>query len=125
AEQVAIIAPGLDAIARYTLVEILVKQNIQVQSLNDQRPLVSSPIIRALLTMLALVYPGLGRLVDRDAVAEMLVVLSRKQQLPENSLLLTDALNRVSTDIDPVRAGLIADYCFLPHPDRPNLLPIS
>ncbi|MEH1910048.1 recombinase family protein [Nostoc sp.] len=127
-EQVAIIAPGLDAIARYTLVEILVKQNIQVQSLNDQRPLISSPIIRALLTMLALVYPGLGRLVDRDAVAEMLVVLSRKQQLPENStdaINPTDAINRVSTDIDPVRAGLIADYCFLPHPDRPNLLPVS
>ncbi|MEH2119362.1 recombinase family protein [Nostoc sp.] len=122
AEQVAIIAPGLDAIARYTLVEILIKQNIQVESLNDQRPLVSSPVIRALLTMLALVYPGLGRLVDRDAVAEMLVVLSRKQQAPENS---TDAINRVSTDIDPVRAGLIADYCFVPHPDRPNLLPVS
>ncbi len=121
-EQVAIIAPGLDAIARYTLVEILVKQNIQVESLNDQRPLISSPIIRALLTMLALVYPGLGRLVDRDAVAEMLVVLSRKQQLREN---YTDAINRVSTDIDPVRAGLIADYCFVPHPDRPNLLPVS
>lgn len=125
AEEVAIIAPGLDAIARYTLVEILIKQNIQVESLNDQRPLVSSPVIRALLTMLALVYPGLGRLVDRDAVAEMLVVLSRKQQAPENSLLLTDAMNRVSTDIDPVRAGLIADYCFVPHPDRPNLLPVS
>ncbi|MEH1975323.1 MAG: recombinase family protein [Nostoc sp.] len=121
-EEVAIIAPGLDAIARYTLVEILVKQNIPVESLNDQRPLISSPIIRALLTMLALVYPGLGRLVDRDAVAEMLVVLSRKQQLPENS---TDAMNRVSTNIDPVRAGLIADYCFVPHPDRPNLLPVS
>ncbi|MEH2413361.1 recombinase family protein [Nostoc sp.] len=130
-EQVAIIAPGLDAIARYTLVEILVKQNIQVQSLNDQRPLISSPIIRALLTMLALVYPGLGRLVDRDAVAEMLVVLSRKQQLPENStdainrVSTNDAINRVSTNIDPVRAGLIADYCFLPHPSRPNLLPVS
>jgi hypothetical protein len=122
AEEVAIIAPGLDAIARYTLVEILVKQNIQVESLNDQRPLISSPVIRALLTMLALVYPGLGRLVDRDAVAEMLVVLSRKQQPPENS---RDAINRVSTDIDPVRAGLIADYCFVPHPDRPNLLPVS
>ncbi|MEH2201583.1 recombinase family protein [Nostoc sp.] len=122
AEEVAIIAPGLDAIARYTLVEILVKQNIPVESLNDQRPLISSPVIRALLTMLALVYPGLGRLVDRDAVAEMLVVLSRKQQLPENS---TDAMNRVSTNIDPVRAGLIADYCFVPHPDRPNLLPVS
>ncbi|MEH1810007.1 recombinase family protein [Nostoc sp.] len=130
-EEVAIIAPGLDAIARYTLVEILVKQNIQVESLNDQRPLISSPIIRALLTMLALVYPGLGRLVDRDAVAEMLVVLSRKQQPPENStdamnrVSTTDAIHRVSTNIDPVRAGLIADYCFVPHPDRPNLLPVS
>ncbi|MEH1965040.1 recombinase family protein [Nostoc sp.] len=127
-EQVAIIAPGLDAIARYTLVEILVKQNIQVESLNDQRPLISSPVIRALLTMLALVYPGLGRLVDRDAVAEMLVVLSRKQQPPENSrdaINPKDAMNRVSTNIDPVRAGLIADYCFVPHPDRPNLLPVS
>ncbi|MEH2438138.1 MAG: recombinase family protein [Nostoc sp.] len=130
-EEVAIIAPGLDAIARYTLVEILVKQNIQVESLNDQRPLISSPVIRALLTMLALVYPGLGRLVDRDAVAEMLVVLSRKQQTPENStdamnrVSRTDAMNRVSTNIDPVRAGLIADYCFVPHPDRPNLLPVS
>ncbi|MBC1217293.1 recombinase family protein, partial [Trichormus variabilis ARAD] len=82
-EQVAIIAPGLDAIARYTLTEILTKQNIPVESLNDQRPLISSPPIRALLTMLALVYPGLGRLVDRDAVAEMLVVLSRKPEPPE------------------------------------------
>ncbi|MBD2509358.1 recombinase family protein [Nostoc muscorum FACHB-395] len=131
AEEVAIIAPGLDAIARYTLVEILVKQNIQVESLNDQRPLISSPVIRALLTMLALVYPGLGRLVDRDAVAEMLVVLSRKQQVPENSSLLTSNSSlttqhsALSTDIDPVRAGLIADYCFVPHPDRPNLLPVS
>ncbi|MEH2231600.1 MAG: recombinase family protein [Nostoc sp.] len=127
-EEVAIIAPGLDAIARYTLVEILVKQNIPVESLNDQRPLISSPVIRALLTMLALVYPGLGRLVDRDAVAEMLVVLSRKQQPPENSTDVInpkDAMNRVSTNIDPVRAGLIADYCFVPHPDRPNLLPVS
>ncbi|MFN6479495.1 recombinase family protein [Nostoc sp. DedQUE07] len=130
-EEVAIIAPGLDAIARYTLVEILVKQNIPVESLNDQRPLISSPVIRALLTMLALVYPGLGRLVDRDAVAEMLVVLSRKQQPPENStdamnrVSTTDTMNRVSTNIDPVRAGLIADYCFVPHPDRPNLLPVS
>jgi hypothetical protein len=123
-EEVAIIAPGLDAIARYTLIEILVKQNIQVESLNDQRPLISSPVIRALLTMLALVYPGLGRLVDRDAVAEMLVVLSQKPQPPENSSLPTPN-SSLSTHIDPVRAGLIADYCFVPHPDRPNLLPVS
>ena len=132
-EEVVIIAPGLDAIARYTLVEILTKQNIQVESLNDQRPLISSPVIRALLTMLALVYPGLGRLVDRDAVAEMLVVLSRRQKAPENSSeLITQhwlnhsyPLTQLSTDIDPVRAGLIADYCFVPHPERPNLLPVS
>lgn len=103
-QEVAVIAPGLDAIARYTLVEILTKQGIPVHTLSDQRPLISSPVIRALLTLLALVYPGLGRLVDRNAIAEMLVVLSKG-------------------DLDPVRAGLLADYCFEPHPDRPNLLP--
>ncbi|WP_427159049.1 recombinase family protein [Aliinostoc sp. HNIBRCY26] len=118
AEEVAIIAPGLDAIARYTIVEILSKQNITVESLNDQRPLISSPVIRALLTMLALVYPGLGRLVDRDAVAEMLVVLSRKAESSETPAAL-------SPNIDPVRAGLIADYCFVPHPEHPNLLPVK
>jgi hypothetical protein len=117
-EEVAIIAPGLDAIARYTLIEILTKQNIQVEALNNQRPLISSPIIRALLTLLALVYPGLGRLVDRDAVAEMLVILSQRQEAPENNSALT-------TDIDPVRAGLIADNCFVPHPDHPNLLAVE
>ncbi|QIR35327.1 recombinase family protein [Tolypothrix sp. PCC 7910] len=117
-EEVAVIAPGLDAIARYTLIEILNKQNILVEPLNDQRPLISSPAIRALLTILALVYPGLGRLVDRDAVAEMLVVLSRRQKTADNS-------SEISSDIDPVRAGLIADYCFEPHPERPNLLPVT
>ncbi|MFN6570468.1 recombinase family protein [Dendronalium sp. ChiSLP03b] len=128
ADQVAIIAPGLDAIARYTLVEILIKQNIQVESLNDQRPLISSPVIRALLTMLALVYPGLGRLVDRDAVAEMLVVLSKKRETPDIRRQEAEGSTQnstLSTDIDPVRAGLIADYCFVPHPDRPNLLPVT
>jgi hypothetical protein len=110
AEEIVIIAPGLDAIARYTLTEILTKQNIPVEALNDQRPLISSPIIRALLTLLSLVYPGLGRLVDRDGVAEMLVILSQRQQ---------------SIGIDPVRAGLIADYCFEPHPEHPNLLSVE
>jgi hypothetical protein len=124
-EQVVIIAPGLDAIARYTLVEILVKQNILVESLNDQRPLITSPVIRALLTMLALVYPSLGRLVDRDAVAEMLVVLSGREGVNGR---VEEGENNSSSHypkIDPVRAGLIADYCFVPHPDRPNLLPVS
>lgn len=67
-QEIAVIAPGLDAIARYTLVEILTKQGIPVESLNDQRPLISSPTIRALLTLLALVYPGLGRLVDLSLI---------------------------------------------------------
>jgi hypothetical protein len=120
--EVAVIAPGLDAIARYTLTEILTKQNIPVQPLNDQRPLISSPIIRGLLTILTFVYPGLGRLVDRDAVAEMLVVLSKgvsgvKEEISPSS--------PSSSHIDPVRAGLIADYCFVPHPDQPNLLPVT
>jgi hypothetical protein len=117
-EEVVIIAPGLDAIARYTLIEILSKQNIPVESLQDQRPLISSPVIRALLTILALVYPGLGRLVDRDTVAEMLVIFSKKADIPDSSA-------SISHRIDPIRAGLIADYCFVPHPENPHLLPVS
>ncbi len=132
-QEVAVIAPGLDAIARYTLVEILTKQGIAVESLNDQRPLTSSPVIRALLTLLALVYPGLGRLVDRDAVAEMLVVLSQKtgdwrQETEDrtfNSSTPPASPAPPALHIDPVRAGLLADFCFEPHPDRPNLLPVT
>ena len=133
--EVAVIAPGLDAIARYTLTEILSKQNIAVEVSNDQRPLISSPIIRGLLTVMALVYPGLGRLVDRNAVAEMLVVLSRATDVVTDvtdklSVSLTDKSSVISATksvakIDPVRAGLIADYCFVPHPERPNLLPVT
>ena len=117
-EEVAIIAPGLDAIARYTLVEILTKQNIPIQSPKEQRPLITSSVIRGLLTMLTLVYPGLGRLVHRDAVAEMLVILSRNTEVVDNSASF-------SYRIDPVRAGLIADSCFVPHPDHPHLLPVT
>jgi hypothetical protein len=124
-QDITVIAPGLDAIARYTLTEILTKNNIPVESLNDQRPLISSPSVRALLTLLALVYPGLGRLVDRDAVAEMLVILSRKRTKVENLPEPTIQYSPLSTDIDPVRAGLIADNCFVPHPEHPNLLPVT
>jgi hypothetical protein len=119
--EIAVIAPGLDAIARYTLTEILTSHNIAVEPLNDQRPLISSPMIRALLTLLALVYPSLGRLVDRDAVAEMLVVLSRKQEVP-----LDEGESPITTPhIDPVRAGLLADYCYSPNLEQPNLLPVE
>lgn len=126
---IAIIAPGLDAIARYTLTEILLKQDIPVQPLNDQRPLIANPAIRGLLTLLALVYPGLGRLIDRDTVAEMLVSLSYVQKntiisaSPPENTEQSEPNQRPS--IDPVRAGLIADHCFQPHPDTPSLLPIT
>ncbi|MEC4988246.1 MAG: recombinase family protein [Oscillatoria sp. PMC 1068.18] len=105
-EEIAVIAPGLDAIARYTLIELLSEHGISVEPLNEQRALSSSPLVRSLLTLLALVYPGLGRFVDRDGVAEMLVVLSNRQ-------------------IDPVRAGLLADYCYATDIQQPTLLSVE
>lgn len=105
--EIALIGPGIDPISRYALTEILRKKGIPVEILHDQRPLSSNPIVRSLLSVLALIYPGLGRLMDRDAIAEMLVILGS------------------SAGIDPVRAGLLADYCFEPHPDRPQLLPAN
>ncbi len=131
-QEIAVIAPGMDAIARYSLTEILARDGIAAVSLNDQRPLSTAPEIRALLTLLALVYPGLGRLVDRDAVAEMLVILGSQKQRevvetedshPQNFHLKSQIPNPQS--IDPVRAGLIADHCFCPELDRPQLLAIT
>jgi hypothetical protein len=113
-EEIAIIAPGLDEIARYALIEIFSANNIPITPLNEQRPLISSSLVRALLTLLALIYPGLGRLVDRDAISEMLVVLSCK---PKEGKLVPN--------IDPVRAGLLADYCYQVDVENPHLLPVE
>ncbi|MEG3931143.1 recombinase family protein [Microcoleus sp. T3_B1] len=129
-QEIAVIAPGMDAIARYSLTEILARHNIAAVSLNDQRPLSATPEIRALLTLLALVYPGLGRLVDRDGAAEMLVVLgSQKHSSLEtedsNSTFNLKSQIHNQKSIDQVRAGLIADHCFCPDIDRPQLLPIT
>jgi hypothetical protein len=122
-EDIAIIAPGLDAIARYQIIEILGKHHIEVDPLNEQRPLIGSANVRGLLTLLTLVYPGLGRLVNRDQVAEMLVVLSRnysdqyrREENRENQ--------EQKHQIDPVRAGIIVDNCFVPDPENPRLLDI-
>ena len=123
-QEIAVIAPGLDAIARYTLIEILTKAGIDIEPLNEQRPLTSSPLIRALLTLLALVYPGLGQLLDRDAVAEMLVVLTQPTvELADNE----NSPSRVPNPkwIDPVRAGLLADRCYVPDSNLPHLLPVD
>lgn len=107
-QDIAIIAPGIDAITRYTLQEILSSKGIALHCLNLQQPLIRSAVVRALLTLMAVVYPGLGRLVDRESVAEMLVVLSH--------------LGGPKPRIDPVRAGLLADYCFVPDAETPRLL---
>ena len=104
--EIAIIAPGLDEIARYSLIEILAAKNIAVTPLNEQRPIISSPLVRSLLTLLGLIYQGLGRSIDRDAVAEMLVVFSQGK-------------------IDPVRAGLIGDYCYRVDAKDPYLAPVE
>ncbi|OPH09134.1 hypothetical protein CENA302_12270 [Cylindrospermopsis raciborskii CENA302] len=122
-EEIAIIAPGLDAIARYQIIEILGKHHIEVDPLNEQRPLIGSANVRGLLTLLTLVYPGLGRLVNRDQVAEMLVVLSRNYS--DQYRREEDRENQEQEhQIDPVRAGIIVDNCFVPDPENPRLLDI-
>ncbi|WP_019505040.1 hypothetical protein [Pleurocapsa sp. PCC 7319] len=108
--EIAIIAPGLDEIARYSFIEILSAQGIAIKPLNEQRPIISSPLVRSLLTLLCLVYADLGRLVERDSIAEMLTVFSQKTQA-----------GKLVSQIDPVRAGLIADYCYHVDPESPYL----
>ncbi|MGB5974997.1 MAG: hypothetical protein WBG38_16855 [Nodosilinea sp.] len=117
--EVAIVGPGLDAIARYTLAEILTRRGLPVASLNDQRPVIHSPLVRALLTLLTFVYPGLGRLADPETVAEMLLVLSQVPQAPEAGPWFE------AVQIDPVRAELLVDHCFEPGLEQPELLPVE
>jgi hypothetical protein len=107
AKDITIVAPGMDPISRYALTQMLTAKSIRVNHLNEQRALTTVPLIRSLLTLLTLIYPHLGRLVNRDAVAEMLSVFGSMSVLK----------------IDPVRSGLLADHCFEPHPDFPKLLP--
>jgi hypothetical protein len=114
AHEVVIIAPGLDNLARYTLTDTLAQYQISVTSLNNQRPLNSSPSVRSILTLMTLVLPGMGRLTNRDEVAEMLVELSRYQ-----------SFKGIAWAIDPVRAGLIVDYCYLPTSEQPQLLSVD
>lgn len=107
-EDIAIVGPGIDALAGYTLERILADRGVPVDRLADQRPLIALADIRALLTVLALVYPGLARTIDPEAIAEMLVVLT-------------------GGAIDPVRAGAIADHCYAfdPETETPRLLPVT
>jgi hypothetical protein len=110
---IAIIAPGLDAISRTTITDIFAQHQLPIASLNAQLPLNSDPGVRALLTLMALTYPNLGQLTSRDEIADLLVTLSPIYP-PQTPNL---------TSIDPVRAGLLADYCYAPSLSQPRLLP--
>ncbi len=124
-QDIAIIAPGLDEISRYTLMELLNDQQIPVEALNEKQPLVSYPIVRSLLTLLALVYPGLGRLIDRDTIAELLIILSRQRSSVKPTQNSQTQKEGDYYEIDAVRAGLLADYCYYPDPETPHLLPVT
>ncbi|GAB4344733.1 MAG: recombinase family protein [Cyanophyceae cyanobacterium] len=111
AADIAIIAPGLDYTARHILSQCLAERQIPLRPLNVQDPLIERPPIRALMTLLALVYAeDLGRLIDPLDVAQLLVTLSRSPRSPQGA-------------IDPVRAGLLVDTCFDGDRHRPRLLP--
>jgi hypothetical protein len=112
---IAIIAPGLDAISRSTITDIFAQHQIPIASLNAQLPLNSDPGVRALLSLLALTYPNLGQLTSRDEIADLLVTLSPIYPLQQP----------IFTSIDPVRAGLLADYCYAPSLSQPRLLPYT
>jgi hypothetical protein len=112
---IAMIAPGLDAISRSTITNIFAQHQIPLASLSAQLPLNSDPGVRALLTLMALTYPNLGQLTSRDEIADLLVTLSP----------IYPAHHPIRTSIDPVRAGLLADYCYAPSLSQPRLLPYT
>jgi hypothetical protein len=131
ADEIVIIAPGLDAVSRYAIATILSGRGIPVRTLNVQRPLSGSPRVRALLTLLALVY-RLGDRLDRDAIAEMLTMLSPRRRSSDSGAMdlppIATDLPGTATftpDIDPVRAGMIADLCYVPDRTAPDLVPLD
>ncbi|MBE9222753.1 recombinase family protein [Cyanobacterium stanieri LEGE 03274] len=112
---IAIIAPGLDEVARFNFLHFFQANNIPIEPLQEKRPLIASPLVRSQLTLLGLIFRGNGRLIERDMVAEMLTILSPHSITPWG----------LQPDIDPVRAGLLADYCYHIDIESPHLLPID
>lgn len=103
-DDIVIIAPGLDEIARYTFLEYFTSHNIKIRFLHEQKPLITQPIIRSILTLITFLYPNLGRLIHQSAIAEMLVILSGEK-------------------IDLVRGNLLVDNCYFADLVNPLLLP--
>ena len=129
--EIALIAPGLDAVSRSTITDIFTQHQIPIASLNAQLPLNSDPGVRALLTLMALTYPNLGQLTSRDEIADLLVTLSPIYPPATAAVISSPQVKtwRESktelTSIDPVRAGLLADYCYAPSLSQPRLLPYA
>ena len=101
--EIAIIAAGLDEIARYSLQSSFNQHHIESRFLQEQRPLITSAIVRGILTLICFIYEDLGKLLTKDMVTEMLVVLSHRS-------------------IDLVRSGLLVDYCYVADLKQPHLL---
>ena len=101
--EIAIIAAGLDEIARYSLQSSFNQHHIESRFLQEQRPLITSAIVRGILTLICFIYEDLGKLLTKDMVTEMLVVLSHR-------------------NIDLVRSGLLVDYCYVADLKQPHLL---
>lgn len=129
--EIAMIAPGLDAVSRSTITDIFTQHQIPIASLNAQLPLNSDPGVRALLTLMALTYPNLGQLTSRDEIADLLVTLSPIYPPTTAAVISSPQVKRWGeskielTSIDPVRAGLLADYCYAPSLSQPRLLPYA
>lgn len=104
-DEIAIVGPGLDDIAAYALESWFDAAGIPVCRLDTSQPLWTVPLVRAVLVLMALIYPNCGGALTPDAVAEMLAIATQNR-------------------IDPVRAGAIADWCFRPGSDRPALLSV-
>ena len=130
-QEIVVIAPGLDAVSRYAITTILAGRGVPARTLNVQRPLSGSPRVRALLTLLSLVY-RLGDRLDRDVIAEMLTMLSPLRQPSDSGAMDLPPIvahiagvAQFSPDIDPVRAGMIADICYVPDRETPDLVPLD
>ncbi len=104
ASEIAILGPGLDSLGSYLLTRLLAAEGVKACLLSEQRPLQAQAIVRALLSLMVLLVPGLGRELSQAQLAELLTGLSRGS-------------------IDPVRASLLARHCFRPGLAHPQLQP--
>jgi hypothetical protein len=101
--EIAVLAPFLSDALRFALTERLDKFGIPVRSHRPSRELREEPAARCLLTLTKLAHPGWGRSPPAADVAH--------------------ALSLAITDMDPVRARLLADIVYRTRDGQPALTP--